>query len=384
MTRSLSKKHDEQGISLPYNLQHITHVQVDPSDSTGFSGLPEEWRQILKSSGIGKEETMRNPQIVLDILEFRSAGCTRPAPPRAKDFKAASKDAVQFKLENPLNHIKSLKKAGEGSSGSVYIGDRLSDGRRIALKRLEIGKQTNIPALENEIAMMALSKHPNITECIQTFLWERELWIMMEAVEGGALCDLITNFCLEEDIVAYLCREVALALSFLHTRSRIHRDIKSDNILIGLDGSVKLADFGYCVQLTEEAGRRNSLVGTPYWMAPELIRTQYYNEKVDIWSLGIMAIEAVDREPPWFDEPIMRALFLITSSDPPSFRRKGMSTETSDWLSKCLLENPEQRWSADQLLQHKFLLKAAKSSKTAALVSEMREKGAKHQSKSHN
>uniref|UniRef100_A0A6U6AEJ5 non-specific serine/threonine protein kinase n=2 Tax=Guillardia theta TaxID=55529 RepID=A0A6U6AEJ5_GUITH len=332
MTRSLSKKHDEQGISLPYNLQHITHVQVDPSDSTGFSGLPEEWRQILKSSGIGKEETMRNPQIVLDILEFRSAGCTRPAPPRAKDFKAASKDAVQFKLENPLNHIKSLKKAGEGSSGSVYIGDRLSDGRRIALKRLEIGKQTNIPALENEIAMMALSKHPNITECIQTFLWERELWIMMEAVEGGALCDLITNFCLEEDIVAYLCREVALALSFLHTRSRIHRDIKSDNILIGLDGSVKLADFGYCVQLTEEAGRRNSLVGTPYWMAPELIRTQYYNEKVDIWSLGIMAIEAVDRcsspksfpfsslvrwfprEPPWFDEPIMRALFLITSS----------------------------------------------------------------------
>mmetsp|Transcript_3098 Transcript_3098/g.10432 ORF Transcript_3098/g.10432 Transcript_3098/m.10432 type:complete len:175 (+) Transcript_3098:834-1358(+) len=137
---------------------------------------------------------------------------------------------------------------------------------------------------------------------------------MMEAVEGGALCDLITNFCLEEDIVAYLCREVALALSFLHTRSRIHRDIKSDNILIGLDGSVKLADFGYCVQLTEEAGRRNSLVGTPYWMAPELIRTQYYNEKVDIWSLGIMAIEAVDREPPWFDEPIMRALFLITSS----------------------------------------------------------------------
>eukprot|EP00960_Hanusia_phi_P069524 767109-Hanusia_phi.AAC.5 len=121
---------------------------------------------------------------VLDILEFRSAGCTRPSPPRAKDFKAASKDAVQFKLENPLNHIKSLKKvvsalvglgsdavqAGEGSSGSVYVGDRLSDGKRIAVKRkarhgssLEIGKQTNIPALENEIAMMTLSKHPNIS-----------------------------------------------------------------------------------------------------------------------------------------------------------------------------------------------------------------------------
>eukprot|EP00960_Hanusia_phi_P069523 767109-Hanusia_phi.AAC.4 len=134
----------------------------------------------------------------------------------------------------------------------------------------------------------------------------------MEAVEGGALCDFIAKFSLEEHIIAYLCREVALALSFLHTRSRIHRDIKveifsclklcltsdssqSDNILIGFDGSVKLADFGYCVQLTEETERRNSLVGTPYWMAPELVRTQYYDEKVDIWSLGIMTIEAVDR-----------------------------------------------------------------------------------------
>jgi len=169
--------------------------------------------------------------------------------------------------------------------------------------------------------------------------------------------------------VAYVCKQVTQALAFLHTRSRIHRDIKSDNILLGLDGTVKLADFGYCVQLTEEQAKRNSLVGTPYWMAPELIRTQFYDESVDVWSLGILTIESIDRVPPLFDEPIMRALYLITSQAPPGLKDEAShSPEIKDFLCKCLVMHPPHRSRSEQLLCHAFLRKAAPKEALAAVI----------------
>ena len=353
---------DEDGVSIsqPFDFKHVTHVQVDESEPLGFSGLPQAWRDILATSGISKAETMENPQIVLDLLEFRAGACQRPPPPRSSDFRAASQNAIALKLQNPCRDITDLHPVGEGSSGHVYIGSFQPSQQRVAVKRLIISKQTNLPALENEIAMMELSRHPNIVQGLDTYLWEKELWIVMEAMLGGSLCDLIAAVTLDEPHVAYICKQVTQALAFLHTRARIHRDIKSDNILLGLDGAVKLADFGYCVQLTQEQTKRNSLVGTPYWMAPELIRTDFYDEAVDVWSLGILTIEAAERVPPLFDEPIMRALYLITSQGPPRLSDEGKwSPQMKDWLARSLRMEPTSRIRSEQLLCHPFLKRAA-------------------------
>jgi len=272
-------------------------------------------------------------------------------------------------MEDPLKVYTSLQKLGEGSSGTVYSGTENASGRRVAIKCLYTGKETDLPALENEIAMMGLSRHPNVVEYIDSYLWEKSLWIVMEFLQGGSLTDALTETRFTEEAIALVSREVLESLAFLHSRSRIHRDIKSDNVLLSPEGDVKLADFGYCVQLTEEMKKRNSVVGTPYWMAPELIRGQDYGEKVDIWSTGIMAIEMAEGEPPLLDEPPLRALYLITTRGSPTLKHpERWSAEFKDFMAKCLDMNPTQRYSAQLALRHPFIGKACDKQQLGELV----------------
>jgi len=180
----------------------------------------------------------------------------------------------------------------------------------------------------------------------------------MELMDSGCLTEVLDHFDylqMNEGHIARVCMEVLKALNHMHNMHCIHRDIKSDNVLLNSRGEVKLADFGFSCQLTKEKEKRTSVIGTPYWMPPEIIGGQEYGTKVDIWSTGIMIMEMTEGEPPYMDYPPLRALFLIsTKGVPPLKEEEKWSPELVDFLSKCLIVEPTERPTALELLAHSF------------------------------
>jgi len=229
-----------------------------------------------------------------------------------------------------------------------------------------------------EINIMKSSKHENIVEYIDSFIVENnKLWVVMELMDGGCLTDVLEQFefvRLNEAQIAYACHQTLKALSYIHKCHRIHRDIKSDNILLNSRGAVKIADFGYAAQLTQEQQKRHTVVGTPYWMAPELIRGHDYGFKVDIWSLGIMLMEMVEGEPPYMEFPPLRALFLITTKGiPPLQNADHWSPQLVDFYNKCLEKDVDKRPGAEALLQHPFLQHSCTPEEFAPIIAQARE-----------
>ncbi|KAA6377708.1 MAG: putative Serine/threonine-protein kinase pakC [Streblomastix strix] len=197
----------------------------------------------------------------------------------------------------------------------------------------------------------------------------------MDYMAGGSLTNFITCFeVIGEQIIAYFCKQILQGLDYLHQNHRIHRDIKSDNVLLGLHGEVKIADFGFCAQLTEEMQKRRSIVGTPYWMSPELIQGLEYDELTDIWSLGITALECADGEPPLMNLPALKALFYIATRPPPTTKEPHKwSSKFNDFLSRCLQHDIKKRWSAQKLLSHPFIEQACDANVISEMVALVRE-----------
>jgi hypothetical protein len=296
-------------------------------------------------------------------------------PPIGTDETIGIKETLNLIVDpgDPHTKYSNLSLIGEGSTGKVFLATENDTGRQVAIKRMEVTKQQRRELLINEVATMKYYKHPNIVKMYNSYLVDDELWLVLEYLEGGALTDIVTKTTMDERQIATVCLQCLQALAFLHSEGLIHRDIKSDSILLAGDGGVKLSDFGFCAQVSEQVPRRRSLVGTPYWLSPEIISRQAYGPEVDIWSMGIMIMEMVDGEPPFYNEPPIQAMKRIRDMPPPKLQNQNrISPDLQNFLSQMLVKNPAQRATARELLQHPFLQQALPPSSLYPLLVQVR------------
>lgn len=317
----------------------------------------------------------------------KSASTKAPpgAQPRRRDTKKTGmKDhEVIEKLKtictdaDPTKLYRDFEKIGAGASGGVYTAYQVGSNLSVAIKQMNLEQQPKKDLIINEILVMKESKHRNIVNYIDSFLHKGDLWVVMEYMEGGSLTDVVTCNVMSEPQIAAVCKEVLEGLRHLHANQVIHRDIKSDNVLLSMHGDIKLTDFGFCAQIGESQSKRTTMVGTPYWMAPEVVTRKEYGPKVDIWSLGIMAIEMLEGEPPYLNENPLRALYLIATNGTPKIPDSDKTTSTfRDFLRTCLDVDAERRPDATQLMDHVFLKRTANLRTLEPLI-----KYAKEQSK---
>lgn len=252
---------------------------------------------------------------------------------------------------------------GRGSFGEVYRAIEKSTGRVVAIKLVDLEKaDEEIDVIQREIKVMSQIVNPYVVQYHSSLMDGSTLWIVMEYMSGGSLKQLLDRIGpFSEDAIAAVLKSLMAGLDYVHKQRKVHRDIKAANILLSGDGQVKLADFGVAGQMTATVRQRNTFVGSPFWMAPEVIQESLYNEKADIWSAGITAIELAQGLPPYASEHPYQALFLIPKNNPPTLTGPHFSRPFKDFVSCCLKKVPKERYSAEQLLAHPFLRRVKQS-----------------------
>ncbi|KAK9364499.1 kinase-like domain-containing protein [Lipomyces kononenkoae] len=361
--------------------QHLIQQQEQQQQQVAAQKLQQPQQRQLQAPPLAQ---VQQPMPTHSKKAHRPANSANLTPQLPNDEKRVSTmDDMQIMAKlrsvvssgDPLMLYSKKGKVGQGASGSVYVAAPLEPQMsakysKVAIKQMDLASQPRKELIVNEILVMKESQHPNIVNFLDAYLREpSDLWVVMEYMEGGALTDIIESNTLTEAQIATICFETCKGLQHLHHKNIIHRDIKSDNVLLDSQGHVKITDFGFCARLTDQKNKRATMVGTPYWMAPEVVKQKEYGPKVDIWSLGIMAIEMIESEPPYLNEEPLKALYLIATNGTPTLKRpEKLSREIKNFLSVCLCVDVGLRASADSLLTHDFLKKGCSLSSLAVLL----------------
>ncbi|KZM28665.1 uncharacterized protein EKO05_0010151 [Ascochyta rabiei] len=262
-----------------------------------------------------------------------------------------------------------MEELGSGSFGKVYKAIDRSTGETVAIKHIDLeDSNEELADIQAEIALLSTCHSPYITEYKTSFVKGVKLWIVMEYLGGGSAADLLAPGPMGEAHIAIMCRELLFGLDYLHSTGKIHRDIKAANVLLTDKGKVKLADFGVAAQLTNMKSQRMTFVGTPFWMAPEVIQEAGYDFRADIWSLGITAMELAEGAPPHAGSHPMKVLFTIPKNPAPRLEGDQFSKEFKDFVAHCLIKDPDRRATAKELLEHKFVRRAGKVEALRELV----------------
>ncbi|XP_067091895.1 STE20-like serine/threonine-protein kinase isoform X1 [Osmerus mordax] len=280
--------------------------------------------------------------------------------------------------ENPEEIWEIIGELGDGAFGKVYKAQNKQTGILAAAKVIDTKTEEELEDYMVEIEILASCDHHYIVKLLDAFYYESKLWILIEFCAGGAVDAVMLELerSLTEPQIRVVCKQTLEALAYLHENKVIHRDLKAGNILLSLEGDVKLADFGVSAKNTKTLQRRDSFIGTPYWMAPEVVmcetsKDRPYDHKADIWSLGVTLIELAQIEPPNHEMNPMRVLLKIAKSEPPTLMQPSRwSPEFSDFLRKALDKNVDNRWGTAQLLQHPFVSRVVDNKPLRELVAE--------------
>ncbi|ORC92017.1 putative p21-activated kinase 3 [Trypanosoma theileri] len=385
----------------PLQVQHCIHLNATNNEKNfGFELLSKEMQNWLLQQGITREEMKGCEETVLSCAEtlyeyqkqigvetnmpFSLLGENKMSRKKKEEVMENEESNQLFLLPTDMSNVtmeslltkgdphqlySNWEKLDSGSQGEVFKAKRKSDGSEVAIKRITIKRvRKELSALLKEMTLLKALRHPNIVTLHECYKKEKDLFLTMELMDGGKLADLLDpiegpRVKFTEIQLSTIMREVLLALQCLHHAKCMHRDVKSDNILLSSRGEVKLGDFGLATLVSAPKGTRRTVVGTPYWMAPEVASGKPYNIKADIWSAGILFIELCDGKPPLMGIHPVRALLKVCTGPPPVMKSAKKWSETCQEFAKYLLvKDPVERPSVDDALKHPFIKMSSESS----------------------